>query len=110
MPADSYTSITQMKIDDPMFAERIRAGDRSAIEELTTEEICKILEASSTNLGVLLRRGALLHRSNRPICSPTGSLSVSDRLRFRCSELEHAVEYLAGESGLHSLIDRVACA
>ncbi len=57
MPADSYTSTTQMKIDDPMFAERIRAGDRSAIGELTTEEICKILEVSSTNLGVLLYRG-----------------------------------------------------
>ncbi len=27
------------------------------VEELTTEEICKILEVSSTNLGVLLHRG-----------------------------------------------------
>jgi tetratricopeptide (TPR) repeat protein len=36
------------------------------------------------------------------------SLSVSDRLRFRRSEFDHAIEYFAGEPGLDSLIARVA--
>ena len=43
----------------------------------------------------------------RPHMSSPRSPSVSDRLRFRCSELDHAIEDFAGESGLDSLIASV---
>ena len=46
MPPDSYTSTTQIKIDDPGFAERIRAGDPSAIETVVHTYLPQILRAA----------------------------------------------------------------
>ena len=57
-----------------------------------------------------VHRAAFLHRSNSADMPSRGPFSVSDRLRSWCSEPEHAVEYVAGESGLSALMARVACA
>ena len=46
MPPDSYTSTTEMKIDDPGFAGRIRAGDPSAIEAVVHTYLPQILRAA----------------------------------------------------------------
>ena len=53
-------------------------------------------------------RAALLHESNSTRMLDASSLSVSDRLRLWCPELEHTVEYVAGESNLGLLIAWVA--
>ena len=55
---------------------------------------------------------ALLHRSTSAPFALSMLSSISDRLRFRCSEFDHAVENFAGESGLrspdHSILSRRA--
>ena len=54
-----------MGVDDPDFVARIRERDAAArrnlrrdeeAEGMDTQEICKILEVTRTNLGVLLHR------------------------------------------------------
>ena len=64
MPADSYTSWANPPQPIKLYGDEVRRfiEQRMAfvlreVRELTTEEICKILEVTSTNLGVLLQGG-----------------------------------------------------